>query len=333
MIKKTLPLGLAVLLLGSHSAPAVSVMDVNASDADMTGYVDVAAVRDSAFYQELETLYPISEQDLWQGADAATVAILKGMGITPNSLSQFAFSMTNIQAAMMNQPENMEFGLAARLETQIEAKALKSLIEQGGEDVTDSVQMSLEGETLFATPTEMEPGSPPMKMAFTNEKDSSYLFIGDVASVDRVFSQGGMTASGMKGAVDSLGSVDGYMALVLPQMLRAQLAQPNQQMPSIQQLNTIALGVDADEALHITLALIGDEANSGTSMSSELQMNVMPQMGMMAAMMGPELGKVMQTLSVDGAGNTAYIRLSLTASDIKALENMSQQMGGGAPMP
>lgn len=317
---------------GDPADGSAQVMRAFPSTAEVAMYFDQKAFSESSFseaVQEMQDELPENEQTQ-EFADQ----LKEATGLEDDDITDFALAMSGLENVQTD-PSLLKISGAVfatePVTTDQVVAAAELIAEQNGQSVELTVTPG-EGADFIAFPK--EPGAPEIHAAVVTGDASTVVFFGDLESVEASLAResGSVPAALEAASAGLIEGQQGWISVVLPESMRAQLAgttaQMEQMMPGLSKANSLqSVGIAMKTADSLDMAVgfnLGSEADAA-AIESLLNNRVISFAKLMLGGNTPEPLPLLNSLSASHSGDRAVLSLVLTLKDIELLQ--SQFMG------
>lgn len=306
--------------------------------AEIAMYFDQGAIAESAFSEAVEAMQedmPESER-----ADEMQDQIEEITGLENGDITEFVFAMSGLESMNMD-PSAIELSGAVYATKPVTAEQIVELVSYLAEENGESVELTItvgDGVDFIEFPEDDE--LPELYAAVMTGESSTTVFFGDRTSVEASLARetGAVPAALMAPSEDLLAGQQGWISVILPESLRAQMpeftAQGEQMAPGlskIDSLESVGIAFRSADSLDMAVGLnLGSEDDAKT-ITGVLNNQLISFAKMMVAGATPEPLALLNSLSATQSGDRAVLSLTMTVEDMEQLQGQMMNFfpGGG----
>ncbi|MCH8476080.1 MAG: hypothetical protein LAT55_12740 [Opitutales bacterium] len=312
----------------SAETPDTSALPaVYLDDAVLAVDVDIAGVKASGFYQGLVSRGFIEEDELLAEEIAE---LFEGSDLSTDSLGRLVVNVAGLEIdpdLMDVDPANLRISGGLELTTAFSADEFNNWVQSYEYETGEELLIhERHGYTYYVSPEEFE-DEPQFSGGLYDGAALSVMFFGDQASVEQSFDKaiagrGELTASLAAARPIMLGDSNVSVLFTLSDEMREMISQGIQEDPMmggmlrpLANLQTLGLGLDADESLGLTIAGQFPSEREASQMQNGLQMGLALAMGFAGEQLG-ETPAPLQKLEIKTEGPILRITTNITLEDV-----------------
>jgi len=315
---------------GGSSDGAAQVMRAFPESAELAMYFDQSAISESDFSEAIQDLQEdLPETPENEQAQEFAEQFTEVTGLEDDDVTDFALAISGLENAQMD-PSQLKIsgGIFATkpVTTEQVVAAVQLIAEQNDEELEMTITTG-DGADFIEFPK--EPGSPEMHAAVVTGESSTVVFFGDLPSVEASLARSsGSVPAGLEAA--SKGLIDGqqgWISVVLPDSLKAQLAQTTAQMEAMipnlsaaNSLESVGVGIKTAESLDVAVGFNLGSSDDAVIMEGILNNQLISFAKMMLAGGTPEPLPLLNSLTASQSENRAVLSMVVTIEDIKILQ-------------
>ncbi|MGE9289725.1 MAG: hypothetical protein ACQKBT_01965, partial [Puniceicoccales bacterium] len=185
-----------------------------------------------------------------------------------------------------------------------------------------------------------DPGAPELYAAVVTRESSTVVFFGSQANVEAALARksGSIPAALAAPSKDLVEGQQGWISLILPESLKAQLAgmtaQGEQMFPGVaklKSLQSIGIGMKAAETLDVAVGLNLGSEEDAVVIRDILNNQLISFAKLMLSGGTPEPLPLLDALSASNRGDRAVLSLVVTLKDVQLLQSQLMSMIPTAP--